>query len=134
MELDMDKYEDFTGTLVKIKKIFLRRNLHYLYLENNEKQIRVKCGNGDFYTVGQKMKIGHIREQIINIQPLSHSPYSKVINKESYHCKLYGKEIRADECADTQEMRRKPEEVEVLPFSLDDANSYCLKCPYNQYR
>ena len=133
MRLHMDKYENYTGYLVKIKKIFLRRNLHYLYLNNDKKQIRVKFGNGARYTLGQKIEIGHIGEKIINIRPLSHSPYSKVLNKESYICKLHGKEIRADECADTQETRRKAE-AEFLPFSLDDANSYCPKCPYNQCR
>ena len=135
MKLDMDKYEDFTGTLVNIRKIFLRRNLHYLYLANEEKQIRVKCGFGDLYTIGQKMRIGHIGEQIINIRPLSHSPYSKVINKESYLCNLHGKKIRADECADTQEIRRKPGEVERnCTFDLEAANSCCPNCSYNQSR
>ena len=54
---DINKYEDFTGTLVKMKKKLFSRNFYYLYLENDEKKIRVLSGND--YIIGQKLKIGH---------------------------------------------------------------------------
>ena len=127
------KFEDFTGRLVKIEKLFLRRNHYYLYLQNDEKQIKVISG-GD-YVIGSKMKISHIGKQLINIRSvLLPGCDSQTLEMESYFCNLYNREIEADECSDTQEIRRKPGEVEILPFNLENANSFCPKCPFNRCR
>lgn len=82
-----------------------------------------------FFKIGQKLKIGHIGEQVINILPLC--PYSRVLNKDSYFCKLHKREIRSDECAEIQDILRKPEEIEVLQFSLNNSISCCPNCFQN---
>jgi len=136
MKFDMNKYEDFIGTLVKKKNLFFNPNLIYLYLRNEKKQIKVIFGRrgGDHYIVGQKMRIGHMGKRVTSIRPLSHSPYSRVLNRESYPCGLYGREVCTGECSDVQNIIRKPGEVEEILFDIDKALSLCPKCPYNQHR
>ena len=68
-EIDVDQCEDFTGMLFMIKRVPFRRTLYHLYLQNEKKQIRVIC-EGDGYNTGQKLKVRHIGEKAIDIQPL----------------------------------------------------------------
>jgi len=68
-EHDMDQYEDFAGSLFAMKRVPFRRNLNYLYLQNEKKQIRVVC-EGDSYITGQKLKVRHLGEKVIDIQLL----------------------------------------------------------------
>ena len=133
IKFDIDEYEDFFGTIVKIKKNLFKRNLYYVYLQDKDKQIRVRLGGND-WTIGQKIEVGHCGEQVINISYVSHRPFSRVTSKKSYFCKLCNKSIKADECIEIQHMRRKPDEMDVLPFDLENSNSYCPECSYNQCR
>ncbi|MCL2694962.1 MAG: hypothetical protein FWE69_01400 [Clostridiales bacterium] len=125
----MDKYQDFTGSIIKKRAVFFQPNLCYLYLRNDEKQIKVIIGKsaGEQLPIGRKLIVGHIEKKLINIRPFS-------MVRESYPCNLYGRTIQADECSVVQEIIRKPEEAAELPFDIEEALSLCPQCIYNLHR
>jgi len=133
---NINKYKDFSGILIKKKDSIFQSNVTFFVLQNQEKCIKIRVGRSYAvrFNIGQGFRVGHMGKQLVNIYPLFNGPDSPILSKESYFCKLYSKEIGADKCKETQEMLRKPEEVETLPFYLDEAHSFCPNCPYNQCR